>query len=125
MPAAVKTQIHYHTKSGSIYVRTVDETGESWHRETPDGKRFDLAGGMHLTRQRLQQIITDYPANVMDKTACLCEGVAIEFFFDAKHHASVDVPEHEESTIFFLINRGLGQYGIGHSSRIEKVETVR
>ncbi|MBC8379821.1 MAG: hypothetical protein H8E62_11695 [Planctomycetes bacterium] len=117
-------QIHYHTKSGSIYVRTTAAAGDIWHKVDADGQRESLAGGMHLTRKRLQQLITDYPVSALDSTVCFGEGVAREFFDDAKRENAVQVDDAEESAIFFLTERGFGQYGIGYSSRVEKVETV-
>ena len=117
-------QIHYHTQSGSIYVRTKAATGDVWHKLDADGQRQSLAGAMHLTRKRLQQLITDYPATALDQTVCFGEGVAKEFFDDAKREGTVQIDEAEESTIFFLTEWGFGQYSIGYSSRVEKVETV-
>ncbi len=115
-------KIHYHTKSGSIYIRTMAEGGDVWHREDADGNREALAGGIHLTRRRLQQIITDYPVTARDKTTCFGEAVAKEFFDDAKREDSVYVDDDQESTIFFLTEKGLDQYGLNYSSRVERIE---
>ncbi len=117
-------QIHYHTKSGSIYIRTKSAAGDTWHKLDAGGEHQSLAGGMHLTRKRLQQLITDYPVTALDHTVCFGEGVAKEFFDDAKRESAVQIDQAEESTIFFLTERGFGQYGIGYSSRVEKIETV-
>ena len=115
-------QIQYTTQSGSVYIRTVHEGLELWCKLDKHGEGVPLAGGMHLSRRQLQQLITDYPASAMDRTACFGSGIAKEFFDDAKRLGSNEVPAGEESTIFFLVCRGLGQYGIGHSSRVVKVE---
>lgn len=116
-------QIKYYTKSGSVYIRTVDAAGDAWQKLDKAGRHFPLAGAMHLSRRRLQALITDYPVTALDSTACFGEGVAKEFFDDAKREGGVELlPETEDSTIFFLIDRGLGQYGIGYSTRVEKIE---
>lgn len=117
-------QIQYTTQSGSVYIRTVDDSGDLWHKLDKAGHQFSLAGAMHITRRRLQTLITDYPLHALDQTVCFGEGVAKEFFDDAKREGAVKVSEDEESTIFFLIDRGLDQYGIAHSSRVVKVEKL-
>lgn len=111
-----------HTKSGCVYVRTVDIYGDDWYRVDADGQRFLLAGAMHLTHRRLQALITDYPVGVLDHTALIGRSIAKEFFDDVKREGVIEVSDSEESTIFFLIDRGEGQYSLGHSSRVEKVE---
>ena len=115
-------QIRYTTQSGSVYVRTVHEDLELWCKLDSRGEGIPLAGAMHLSRRRLQTLITDYPVSALNRTACFGSGLAKEFFDDAKREGAVEVPAGEESTIFFLIDRGLNQYGIGHSSRVVKVE---
>ncbi len=114
-------QIHYTTQSGSVYIRSIDGSGETWHKQDIAGEQIKLAGAMHISRRRLQALITDYPVSALDQTACFGEGVAKEFFDDARRQREVEVSESEESTIFFLLDRGLGQYGIGRSSRVVRI----
>ena len=115
-------QIRYTTQSGSVYVRTDNEGGQFWYKLDKTGLHVPLAGAIHISLHRLQALITDYPRAALDQTACFGDGLAKEFFDDAKRHKSVEVLENEDSTIFFLINRGLNQYGIGYSSLIVNVE---
>lgn len=115
-------QIRYTTQSGSVYVRSNAGSGEIWYKLDKHDLHIPLAGAMHLSRRRLQTLITDYPRTALDHTACFGEGLAKEFFDDAKREGIIEIPESEESTIFFLVNRGLGQYGIGYSSRIVNIE---
>lgn len=122
MTAGDEMQIHYTTQSGSVYRCSTHASGDVWHKQSVTGEQIELAGAMHISRRRLQALITDYPTSALDQTACFGEGVAREFFDDARRQRAVQVPETEESTIFFLVDRGLGQYGIGHSSRIVNVE---
>lgn len=117
-------QYKYHTKSGSVYVRTVDAYGDTWDKIDKKGQHTFLAGAMHLTRRRLQELITDYPLAVLDRTALLAKSVAKEFFDDARREGAAQVPQTEESMIFFLIDRGDGKYSIGYSSRVEKIEIL-
>ncbi|MHC4552225.1 MAG: hypothetical protein ACYSUT_05605 [Planctomycetota bacterium] len=115
-------QIRYTTQSGSVYVRANAGDGEIWYKLDKNDLHVPLAGAMHISRRRLQSLITDYPRAALDQTACFGEGLAKEFFDDAKREGAVEVPEGEESTIFFLVNRGLSEYGIGYSSRIVEIE---
>lgn len=116
-------QYKYHTKSGCVYVRTVDVYGDDWVRLVPGGRPEPLAGAMHVTRRRLQELITDYPVNVLDHTALIGRCIAKEFFDDVEREGGVCVSVAEDSTIFFLVDRGEGQYSLGHSSRVERIET--
>jgi len=117
-------QVHYHTKSGSVYVHTTDAYGDDWYKIDNEGRQSPLAGAMHLTRRRLQEIVTDYPVAALLRTTILGESVAREFFDDVKREGSKQVPPGEESSIFFLIDRGNGQYGLGYSSRVMKIEAL-
>ena len=116
-------QYKYYTQSGSIYVRTVDVYGDDWVRLDHDGQTTPLAGAMHLTRKRLQTLITDYPIGVLDHTALIGRSIAKEFFDDVQREGAVQVSAEEDSTIFFLIDRGEGQYSLGHSSGVGRIES--
>jgi hypothetical protein len=117
-------QYKYHTKSGSVYVRTVDAYGDTWDKFDKAGQSVSLAGAIHLTRKRLQEIVTDYPVTALVQTTILGQSVAREFFDDVKREGSKTIPEGEESAIFFLIDRGEGRCSLGYSSRIEKIEVL-
>ena len=117
-------QYKFHTRSGSVYVHTVDTYGDTWHKVDRKGGESPLAGAVHLTRRRLQELITDYPIAALARTAFLSVSVAKEFFDDVEREGSARVPETEESAIFFLIDRGEGRYNLGYSSRVEKIEAV-
>jgi hypothetical protein len=120
--AGDEMQYKYHTKSGSVYVRTVDAYGDTWEKFDKAGQAAPLTGAMRLSRRRLQEIVTDYPVAALVRTTILGESVAREFFDDVRREGSKQTPDGEESAIFFLIDRGDGRYSLGHSSRIEKVE---
>ena len=115
-------QYKYYTKSGSVYIRTVDAYGDTWDRQDKAGRPIPLAGAVHLTRRRLQELITDYPVNVLDRTALMSRSVAREFFDDVKREEKKPIPQGEESLIFFLLDLGDGKYSIGYSSPVERVE---
>ena len=116
----------YHTKSGSVYVHTVDAYGDTWEKMDRDGKYASLAGAVHLTRRRLQSLITDYPIAALTRTTIFGKTVAREFFDDVirEDTAEAPAPETEDSTIFFLIEREDGRYSLGHSSRVQRVEII-
>ena len=114
----------YTTKSGSVYIHTVDAYGDTWEKLDREGQYTSLAGAMHLTRRRLQELITEYPIAALNRTAFLGKIIAKEFFNDVVREGASRVPETEESTIFFLIDRGDNQYSIGHSSRVVRVEKI-
>ncbi|MHC5083337.1 MAG: hypothetical protein ACYTET_05295 [Planctomycetota bacterium] len=116
-------QIKYTTQSGSVYIQNATSGGELWHKEDAAGNPILLAGAMHISRSRLQRLITEYPRQALDQTACFGEGIAREFFDDAKREGG-KVADSEESKIFFLVNRGLGKYGLGYSSSVQRIETI-
>ena len=116
-------QIQYTTKSGSIYIQNATAGGDLWHKLDAAGNQIPLAGAMHISRDRLQRLITEYPASALDRTVCFGEGVAREFFDDARREGG-KVGQGQESKIFFLVNRGLQKYSLGYSSRVEHVEKI-
>lgn len=117
-------QFKYHTKSGSMYIHTIDAYGNDWYKLDKAGRRVDLAGAVHLTRKRLQTLITDYPVKAMNRTAFFGKAVAREFFDDVKRHEGARISQTEDSTIFFLTRRGEDLYSIGFSSRVIKIEII-
>lgn len=117
-------QYKYHTKSGSIYIRTLDTYGDSWDKIDKEGNLTPLAGAMHISRQRLQEIIADYPLIILSRTALIGKSIARDFFEDVKREGIVHIPEKQESLIFFLIEREGGKYSVGYSSRVERVEII-
>lgn len=117
-------QYKYHTKSGSLYIRTVDAYGDTWDKIDKDGNLTPLAGAMHITRRRLQEIITDYPLIILNRTALLGKSIAKDFFEDVRREGIVHIPKNEESLIFFLIEKEDGKYSVGYSSRVERVEIL-
>jgi len=116
----------YHTKSGSVYIRTVDAYGDTWEKLDGKGQYESLAGAVHMSRGRLQALITDYPIAALSRTTIFGKTVAREFFDDVirEESAEAPLPEKEESTIFFLLERADGQYSLGHSSRVVRVEKI-
>lgn len=117
-------QYKYYTKTGSIYIRTQDAYGDTWDKIDKDGGLIPLTGAMLITRRRLQEIITDYPLIILNRTALISKHIAKDFFEDVQREGIVHIPEQEEALIFFLIEREGGQYTVGYSSRVERVELI-
>lgn len=121
-------QIRYYTKKGSIYIYQTDTSGNgSWLKQDRNGLFLPLAGAIHLLRTRLQELVREYPTSALDTTVCFGNGVAKEFFDDARREHIGDIPAGQETNIFFLLSKGKDKYTLGYSSvvrRIEKIETV-
>ena len=116
--------IKYHTSKGSVYTHTLTGDQDYWVKEDKDGKIHPLAGGIHISKARLQELVDEYPSTLLDKTCCFNVGVEKEFFEDAKRETYTGMIPGEESVIFFLTKRDPGRYAIGCSSMVEKIENV-
>ena len=92
--------IKYYTQKGSIYIHTVEDSGYYWVKEDADGGIHPLVEALHISKDKLQELISEYPSSLLDKTLCFDMGVEKEFFDDADHDL----------------------YGIGCSSRVVKIE---
>jgi hypothetical protein len=115
-------QVQYFTKKGSLYICQKNTSGDVWFKRGRDGLFQPLAGAIHLARTRLQDLLREYPSSVLDTTLCFGNGLAKEFFDDAKREHITDIPEGKETNIFFLLNKGEDKYTIGYSSAIERIE---
>ena len=117
-------EIRYHTKKGSIYIQRIQEDRELWVKEGRDGTIHSLAGGVHISVRSLHKLVTERPS-LLDSTYCFDMGVEKDLFDDAKKERFTSGTEKEETIIFFLTKKGEGQYGIGCSSLIDKIEELR
>lgn len=115
-------QTQYFTKKGSLYICQTGSSGDVWLKRGRTGLFQPLAGAIHLTRPRLQDLLREYPTSVLDTTLCFGNGLAAEFFDDAKREHIADIPLGQETNIFFLLNKGEGKFTIGYSSVIERIE---
>lgn len=117
-------KIQYFTQKGSVYIHQTDTGG--WLKQDRNGVFLPLAGAIHLTRTRLQELIREYPTSALDTTVCFGTSLAKEFFDDAKREHIADIPAGQETNIFFLLSKEEGKFSLGYSSiiqRIEKTET--
>lgn len=115
-------ETRYYTKKGSVYIQTTTEVGEYWVKEDADGVMHSLAGGIHIARTKLQELIDEYPRTLLDKTFCFNIGVEKEFFDDAKREKFTGLIEVEPTVIFFLVKTG-DRYAIGSSSEVVNIES--
>jgi hypothetical protein len=106
-----------------MYVCRKDESGNAhWTKRDRYGRQFELAGAIHLPRTRLQELLREYPSTVLDTTLCFGNGLAREFFDDAKREHITDIPEGTETNIFFIQKKGEDKFTIGYSSVIHRIE---
>ena len=112
----------YYTSKGSIYTHTLDGNQDYWVKVDKDEEIHPLAGGIHISKTRLQELVDEYPSTLLDKTCCFDVGVEKEFFEDAKRETYSGMIHREETVIFFLTQRNSDHYAIGCSSVIEKIE---
>lgn len=114
-------KVRYFTSKGSVYVVTESAAGEFWVRQEPDGTVQPLAGGVHLARVKLEELIREYPSSMLDKTFCFDIGAEREFFEDAKRESFKGLFELEPTVIFFLVRHG-DRFALGSSSEIVRIE---
>jgi len=116
----VTVRLKYFTKRGSVYTRQIEGERELWLKEDRGGIIHSLAGGIHISIEKLQKLVSDYPS-LLDRTYCFDMGVEKEFFDGAKKEAFRGNIEKEDTIIFFLYRKG-DKYAIGCSSLIERIE---
>jgi hypothetical protein len=117
-----KMHIKYYTQKGSVYIHTFEESGDYWIKEDTAGQIHSLAGGLHISKNKLQELVREYPSTLLDKTYCFDMGVEKEFFDDAKREQFDGVFNAEDTVILFMVKREQDRYGIGCSSRVVKIE---
>jgi hypothetical protein len=117
-------EIRYFTKKGSIYIQKIEEGQEFWIRKEKDGQTSMLAGAVHISYKRLQELIREYPSSLLDKTYCFGVDVEKEFLEDAKKETfigdSADI-RRDKTVICFLLKTG-EHYRLGCSSLVERTE---
>ena len=121
---AVKMQIRYFTQKGSIYTFRNGPSGGAgvWTKQGRDGLFQPLAGALHLPRTRLQELLREYPTSARDSTVCFGNGLAREFFDDVEREHITDIPDGQETNIFFIIKKAEGRFTLGYSSVVERIE---
>jgi hypothetical protein len=65
-------EIRYFTKKGSIYIQKIEEGQEFWIRKEKDGQTSMLAGAVHISYKRLQELIREYPADIRRDKTVIC-----------------------------------------------------
>ena len=117
-------QTKYFTSKGGIYVHEIEGKNEFWFKEDKEGEIHPLVAGIHISKKRLQELVSEYPSTLLDKTYCFDVGVEKEFFEDAKRETYSGMIHREETVIFFLAKRESDHYAIGCSSLVVKIEEV-
>ena len=117
-------KIKYHTSKGSIYIHVFEGNKDYWIKKDSEGVIHPLMGGIHIAKNKLQELVSEYPSSLLDKTYCFDVGVEKEFFEDAKKEKFTGSIDDDETVIFFLVKRNAEKYGIGCSSQVVKIEKV-
>ncbi len=112
----------YFTKKGTVYIQRIKRGKEFWIKQDTNGQTHQLMGGIHISRQKLKELIREYPSSLLDKTYCFDADVEREFFEDAKREKFTGSIESEQTVIFSLIKRESNRYGIGCSSLVERIK---
>lgn len=115
-------QRRFVTQKGSTYIQTIQGRSEYWRKENSDGQIHPLAAGIHISRQKLQELVEEYPSSLLDRTYCFDADVEREFFEDARREVYQGPLTNEPTVIFFLLKRDGNRYGIGCSSPVVKIE---
>jgi len=115
----------YYTKKGGLYIQKVEGNMEFWGRREKNGDIQPLVGGIHISRKVLKELVKEYPSTLLDKTYSFDADVEREFFEDAKRERFTGDIKKENTVIFFLVKRGPDRFGIGLSSKIERIEELQ
>ena len=115
----------YYTRKGGIYIQKIKRGKEFWIKQETNAEVHPLVGGIHISRQKLNELIREYPSSLLDTTYCFDHDGEREFFEDAKREKFVGDIESQETVIFFLVKREPDKYGVGCSSLVERIEEVR
>lgn len=114
-------KIKYHTKKGSIYTHQVFDERELWTKENKDGIVQSLDSGIHITIKSLQKLVINN-SSLLDRTYSFDLHIDRDLFENAKREGIKAGANGEDSLIFFTIKKDHGQYGVGCSSLITRVE---
>ena len=116
--------IKYYTKKGSVYIHTIEESHEYWIKEDTDGEVHPIVEALHISVNKLQELIREYPSTLLDKTYCFEMGAEKEFFDDAKREVFDGVIEAEDTVILMLLKHSDEHYGLCCSSQVVRVEKL-
>lgn len=114
-------KIKYHTKKGSVYIRQIFDEREMWVKQEKDGVIQPLDCGIHITIKSLQKLVINN-SSLLDRTYSYDLHIDRDLFESAKKERITDSTNGDESLIFFVVKKGQGQYGVGCSSLIQKIE---
>jgi hypothetical protein len=117
-------QIKYYTSKGSMYVHEIEGENEFWFKKDKEDDIHPLVAGIHISKKRLQELVSEYPSTLLDKTYCFDVGVEKEFFEDAKREKYSGMILREETVIFFLAKREPDHCAISCSSLVVKIQEV-
>ena len=117
-------QIRYHTSKGSVYIHTLGSDQDYWVKEDTSGEIHPLAEGLYISKEKLQELVREYPSTLLDKTYCFDVGVEREFFDDAKVEQCETMFGAEETVVVFMVKRDSDRYAIGCSSEVVNIEKV-
>ncbi len=119
-------QIKYLTKHGSIYIQKIEDGKESWFKKEKSGHISPLEEAALVGYKRLQGLLREYRASLLDKTCYPDINVGRDFLEIVKNEGFIgdrDDTESDRTTLCFL-KRIADQYKLGCTSSVIRMESV-
>lgn len=118
-------EIKYLTKSGGIYIQKIEDGNESWFRKEKGGEMCPLEEAVLVGYKRLQGLLREYRASLLDKTCYPDINAGREFLEAVKSEGFIgdrDDAETDRTTLCFL-TRTADQYRLGCTSSVVRMES--
>jgi len=119
-------EIRYLTKHGSIYIQRIENDREFWFKKEKSGKLSQIEEAVLVGYKRLQELLRQYRASLLDKTSYPDINSGKEFMAEVKSEGfigDIDDAETDPTTICFLEKKA-DQYKLGCTSSIVRMESV-
>jgi hypothetical protein len=119
-------KIRYLTKNGGIYIQEIKNDKEAWFKKEKSGKMLPLEDAVLVGYKRLQGLLREYRASLLEKTNYPDINVGREFMAEVKSEGfigDIDDAETDTTTLCFL-KRKADEYKLGCTSSVIRMESV-
>ena len=119
-------EIQYLTKHGSIYIHRIEDDREFWFKKERGGELSQLEDAVLVAYKRLQGLLREYRASLLDKTCFPDINLGREFLAEVKSEGfigDIDDAESDRTTLCFL-TRTADQYKLGCTSAVVRMQSV-
>jgi hypothetical protein len=119
-------EIRYLTKHGSIYIQRIEDGKEFWFKKDKGGEMFPLEEAVLVGYKRLQGLLREYRASLLDKTCYPDINIGREFLAEVKSEGFIgdrDDAETDRTTLCFLTKKA-DQYKLGCTSAVVRMESA-